>query len=123
LGVFSHFPHFPAEFFPNGIDERVMKPKRSSDRCISKGKYDLNIRPNNAPRKHQNHLSKPLSDSKFLSGEENATKWVFVPIKIIFRRSISKKMIEKPIVGCEEDETSERCTKAVVIVQSMGNPP
>jgi len=93
---------------------------KSSDRCISKGKYDLNIRPNNAPRKHQNHLSKPLSDSKFLSGEEDATKWVFVPIKIIFRRSISKKMIEKPIVGCEEDKTSERCTKAVVIVQSMG---
>ena len=98
-----------------------MKCDENKNLCYSLTKFDTFDEKDDVPKKYSDEISKPLSDSKILSGEQNIENWVFVPIKIIFRNPVSKNITDDPIVGCEVDKyDSEICTKAVAIVRSHG---
>ena len=89
-------------------------------RCIEKNEPHR-IVPTPLKRIKTNHLSQPQEHIDVLSGSENINKWVFVPIKIVFKDAIHKSIRHNDIVGCEYVDTgTDLCSGAVAIVQSLG---
>lgn len=100
----------------------LLKCVKKWKKCRSIERYEPRRKVTVMPKRiATNHLSKPLEDIKVLTESEIVEKWVFVPMKLVFKNAIHKPVRDMNITGCEYlDNDPHLCSSSVAIVQSNG---
>ena len=100
----------------------LLKCVKKKKKCRSIERYEPRRKVPVMPKRiATNHLSKPLEDITVLTESESVKKWVFVPMKLVFKNAIDKPVRDMNITGCEYlDNNTHLCLSSVAIVQSNG---